>query len=157
MKSIILLLVLTLFPVALTAQEADVRRDYDEFGLVCCEDVRQRLDNFMIELQNDPGASGVVMFYGGLKHPTCENWNKNRLPRRGELSFLITTIEKHFMFRKFPLNRITWINGGYKEELTVQLWHMSKGATIPSPKPTVLKKDIKFKAGRPFRMGRYCT
>lgn len=158
MKNVILLLLLISFPTALAAQEADVRRDYDEIGFWCCEDVRQRLDTFLLELQNDPEARGVVIFYGGRYHPTCHDDNEMRLPRRGELSYLITAIEKHFEFRKFPLDRIKWINGGYKEKVVVQLWHLPKGAETPSPEPTVLKKDIRFKVGKPFRMiDRYCT
>ena len=40
-------------------------RKFDEFGDINCEDEMARLDNFAIQLQNEPCTKGVIIFYGG--------------------------------------------------------------------------------------------
>jgi len=52
-------------------------RQFDEFGDINCEDEMARLDNFAIQLQNEPAAKGVMIFYGGRRF-------KGRLPKQGE-------------------------------------------------------------------------
>src|SRR4051812_8600850 len=50
---------------------------FDEFGDVKCEDEYARLDNFLVALQNQPNATGIIVFYGGRTF-------RGGLPRRGE-------------------------------------------------------------------------
>ena len=40
-------------------------RKVDEFENINCEDEMARLDNFAVQLNNEPGSTGYVIFYGG--------------------------------------------------------------------------------------------
>ena len=42
-------------------------RKFDEFGTVKLRDRKARLDNYGIELQNDPTAQGPIIAYAGRK------------------------------------------------------------------------------------------
>ena len=52
-------------------------RKFDEFGDINCEDEMARLDNFAIQLQQEPSWRGYIIFYGGRRF-------RGRLPRVGE-------------------------------------------------------------------------
>jgi hypothetical protein len=112
------------------------------------------LDNYLVELQNAPESTGYVMFYGGKVHPKCGE--RQTSPRRGELSLLINTLEHHIKFRKFPVERIVWINGGYKKNWVVELWIGPKGGKMPALSPEYKKKDIRYQKGKPYRIGYSC-
>jgi hypothetical protein len=40
------------------------------------------------------------------------------------------------------------INGGYRELWEAELWIVPKGATPPTPTPTIKVQDIRFRRGR---------
>ena len=52
-------------------------RPFDDFGDIKCEDEMARLDNFAIQLQNDPQSKGAIMVFTGKM--AGAKW-----PRRGE-------------------------------------------------------------------------
>jgi hypothetical protein len=53
--------------VAQSSFAANTPRKVDEYGAINCEDEMARLDNYAIELQNDPSAQAVVIVYGGRR------------------------------------------------------------------------------------------
>ena len=59
---------------------------FDEYGQVCSEDEKARLDNFAIELKFNPELQGYVIFYGGRCWSPCEDYPGRgpRYPRKGE-------------------------------------------------------------------------
>jgi hypothetical protein len=156
MKSnILLLLIVCLFAIGISAQDIEAIQ-VDQIESFCCESVRAQLDSYLIEVKNDPDAKGYIIFYGGKRHPFCAGSRQGDLPRHGELSLLITTLEQHIKFRKFAPERIAWINGGYRENWSVEFWLASKNAAPPVPMPTVHKRDIKYAKGKPFSIGASC-
>ena len=42
-------------------------RKFDEYGNIGFNDEKARLDNYAIQLQNEPGAQGYIIAYGGLR------------------------------------------------------------------------------------------
>ena len=68
----------------LTAFGSQDPRKFDEFGDINCESEMARLDNFAVQLQNEPAMKGIIVFYGGRRF-------RGRLPkhevkpRRGQL------------------------------------------------------------------------
>jgi hypothetical protein len=89
----------------------------DEFGPLANDDVRQRIDNFFVALQNDPSAQGYIINYGPARQVTA----RERL------------IRNHIAFRKFDASRIVIVNGGVTEEINTKLWLVPQGATPPTP------------------------
>ena len=140
------------------ATTADSSRRVDEFGDVCCDDEKARLDNFAIELQKEPHAAGYIVFYGGRLHsdPPCQR-SRLRLPRRREAEARAWRL-KHYLVdtRGVAHERIVVIDGGYRERWTAELWIVPGGATPPSPSPTVKREEIRFRKGRAVRRDYIC-
>jgi hypothetical protein len=93
-------------------------RKFDEYGNIRFNDEKARLDNYAIELQNDPTAQGTIIAYG-----SCEGEGQTRADRAK--NYLVNT-------RGIDAGRITAVDGGCREDLTVQLWIVPSGATAPA-------------------------
>ena len=82
-------------------------RKLDEFGDIKCEDEMARLDNFAIQLQHEPQAKGVIIFFGGKTFT-------GKLPKRGEAEARAARLKPYLVQRRgIPSNRVIVINGGY--------------------------------------------
>ncbi|HZH35541.1 MAG TPA: hypothetical protein VEX64_11920 [Pyrinomonadaceae bacterium] len=127
------------------AQTGEARK-IDEVEGICCEDLRTRFDQFLYKIQENRELIGYIVFYGGKSHLFCDG--QRRLPKRGELSELIYAVENHIKFRGQNPTRFVWINGGYKEDWTLEFWVVPGSAEPPKPAPTVEKRDIKFQKSR---------
>jgi len=91
---------------------------FDEYGNIRFNDEKARLDNYAIQLQNDPGSTGTILVYGG-----CTGEGQTRGDRAKD--YLVNT-------RGIEAGRITVVDGGCREALTVQLWVVPTGATAPA-------------------------
>ncbi len=90
----------------------------DEFPKLPNDEVRGRLDNFFVTLQNNPNAQGYIINYG----PPREVATRERLMRN------------HITFRNAPADRIVFVNGGNTGEgIQSKLWIVPAGATPPNP------------------------
>ena len=89
----------------------------DEFGPLANDDVRNRLDAFFVELQNNPNDAGYIINYGPAR----------QVAAREKL------IRNHIAFRNFPASRIVIVNGGDEPELRTRLWRVPQGAEPPTP------------------------
>jgi hypothetical protein len=119
-----------------------VARKIDEYGNIRFNDEKARLDNFAIELQNDPTAQGYLLCYGGRTGRAGEA--QRRCDRAKD--YLVTT-------RGLDASRIVTVDGGYREDLTVELWVVPTGATPPAGSPTVDPSEVKTTT-TPARRGR---
>ena len=107
-------------------------RKIDEYGNIRFNDEKARLDNFAIELQNDPTAQGYLVCYGGRRGRTGEA--QRRCDRAKD--YLVTT-------RGITADRIVTVDGGFREDLTVELWIVPSGATPPAASPTVDPSEVR--------------
>ena len=106
-------------------------RKIDEYGNIRFNDEKARLDNYAIELQNDPTAQGYLVCYGGRRGRTGEA--QRRCDRAKD--YLVTT-------RGIEASRIVTVDGGFKEDLTVELWVVPAGATPPQATPSVDPSEV---------------
>ena len=111
---------------------AIVGREFD----TCCscsnDDLKARLDNLAVELQNDPSTTTHIFAYGGRTSPTGQ---ADRLLKRAK-DYLVSQ-------RGIDTSRIVLVNGGYREEDCVEVWIVPRGATPPRPTPTVQPGEVK--------------
>ena len=115
---------------------------FDEFGDINCEDEYARLDNFAIQLQNEPSAQGHIIFYGGRRF-------RGRLPRVGEAAVRSGRLKPYLVNRRgIPADRVVVINGGYRESFQIELWIIPFGSAGPGPHSTVPVSEIKFRKGK---------
>jgi hypothetical protein len=101
-------------------------RKFDEFNSVSFDDDKARLDNFALELQQNPDAQGYIIVYGGIAKRSIA---AERLGTR-TMDYLTKT-------RKVDPRRLVVANGGYRERTGYELWIVPPGASLPVPTPTV--------------------
>ncbi len=113
-----------------TIQVIPPARKIDEYGVVKEADENVRLDSF---------ASGVganelafVITYAGRTGP------------RGQSNIELKRIRAYLGKLGITPDRLGAIDGGYKEEISHELWIVPIGADTPRPSPTIAAKDIVF-------------
>ncbi len=84
-------------------------RRFDEYGDLCWEDEKPRLDNFAIELQQEPEMVGQITVYAG--RVSCE----------GEAKFRAERAKKWVVKRGIQADRVIVRDGGYLETATTTL------------------------------------
>jgi hypothetical protein len=92
----------------------------DYYPPIRLNDEKARLDNFAIQLQNDPNAKGYVVVYGGAKAKPAEK--QGRIKRAYD--YLVNT-------RGLSADRIITMEGGTREVTTTELWIVPLGADPP--------------------------
>jgi hypothetical protein len=125
-----------------TIEAPRVPRKFDEYGNIRFNDEKARLDNFAIQLQNEPGAQGEIIGYGSCGSEGQERGNRAK-------DYLVNT-------RGIDAGRLVVVDGGCMPELKVQLWVVPSGATAApadtsgsvSPCPDCKKKATKPRRGR---------
>jgi hypothetical protein len=95
---------------------------FDEYGNIRFNDEKARLDNYAIQLQNQPGSTGTILVYG-----SCAGEAQQRGDRAKD--YLVNT-------RGIEAGRITVVDGGCRSDLTVQLWIVPQGSTPPAADTT---------------------
>ena len=97
-------------------------RRFDEFPDISRNDEKARLDNFGIELQNDPTATAYVIVYPG------------RSSKRADIQHHSSRVVDYLVnSRGLDQSRIKTLVGPAREELFVELWITPQGATPPNP------------------------
>lgn len=91
---------------------------FDEYGDIKFNDEKARLDNYAIQLQNQPGSQGYILAYG-----SCAGQAQARADRAKD--YLVNT-------RGIDAGRLTTVDGGCRSELGVELWVVPTGATPPA-------------------------
>jgi hypothetical protein len=87
-------------------------RLFDEFGNIPNNDVRERLDAYFIQLQNEPDATGYIVNYGSARQITARE----------------NLIRNHMRLRNLPSDRIVFVNGGVEPQVRTRLWVVPAGA-----------------------------
>ncbi|HMO81833.1 MAG TPA: PKD domain-containing protein [Pyrinomonadaceae bacterium] len=93
-------------------------RPSDEFGSLEPDDIRARIDAFLIEIANNPNSQGLILFVV----EEDEKVNQSNL----RLRFIVD----HIRFRKFDLGRIIFKfeEGDY---ISTRLWRVPPAAEMP--------------------------
>lgn len=99
-----------------------ISRRFDEFPDISRNDEKARLDNFGIELQNDPSAVAYVIVY------------PSKSGKRGEVQEHAGRVVDYLVnSRGLDQQRIQTLVGPTRNELHVELWITPRGATPPNP------------------------
>lgn len=110
---------------------------FDEYGNLAINEEHKRLDDFALMLQNEPNTQGFIIAYAG------------RRARAGEAQVRAERAKNYLVnTRNIESARIVTVDGGYREELTVELFVGAKGGAAPIPSPTVCPSEVQIiKAG----------
>lgn len=125
---------------------------FDEYGDICSDDEKARLDNFAGQLQSNPELQAYIIFYGGRCYSSCGYDYPRHRPRRpikGEAEARAARIKPYLVnTRGLDPESIFVISGGHRESWTAELWIVPKGGKPPTPSPTVQPQDVKYRRGR---------
>lgn len=97
-------------------------RNFDEYGLIGWGDEQARLDNFAIQIQNEPDAIGYIFVLDG--NNVCEGEARARAVRARNY------VVNH---RGIPWNRVMWRYDGFGGDFLIALQPAPKGLKMPDP------------------------
>ena len=97
-------------------------RKFDEYYDIARNDEKARLDNYAIQLQNEPGAQGYIIVYPSQKAKANEA--QERATRISD--YLVNS-------RGIDASRFTITMARARENWMVELWIVPQGATPPVP------------------------
>lgn len=105
-------------------EELQGARLMDKFGSIRSNDEKARLDNYAIELNNDPTSMGYIIVYG-------------RTSRPGEAKKRADHIKQYLQYyRRIDINRLVSLDHCFLSRLEVRLYIVPRGASPPVPCPT---------------------
>jgi hypothetical protein len=136
MKSILLgiCFVLSVAGSGATGSVVEQPRKFDEFGNIPCDDELARLDNFTHGVLANPESQAYIIVYGGRRGRRNE-----AKARAARMKFYLVKI------RGMEAKRIVTLDGGFREELSGELWIVRPGDSIPLPTPTVNRKEVRLR------------
>jgi hypothetical protein len=103
-----------------------------------CDFELLHLDNLFLALQDNPAMRAHVIVYA----PRVGS-------RANTASAFGARMKKYLVVsRKLDGDRLTVVDGGFREKLSYEIWLVPEGAETPSPKPTVSRKRVKLRRGR---------
>lgn len=116
-----------------SASHSSPNSPFDEYGRICWEYEKARLDNFAIQLLNDKQTTlGHIIVYDGKR--AC----------RGEVVARAMRAKKYLVeYRKVPADRIVWRWGGYLDHMTTLVIHPA-GAEIWPLRQSLSLREITF-------------
>jgi hypothetical protein len=98
---------------------------FDRVPPVTYDDLKARLDNLAIELQNSPTAQGYIFIYTA---PSSRAGQYERLANRVQ-DYLVNK-------RQLDSSRLVIVNGGNRDTDFYEFWIVPQGAKPPQPSPT---------------------
>ena len=111
---------------------------FDKYGDVSWEDEKSRLDEFAVQLKQQPSARGAIIMYAG--NPTYE----------GEVAFRLRRA-KNYLVRTHGIasQRVVTTDAGYDTELTTYLWLVPEGIEFPFERSKLPRSKVKFTKKKP--------
>ena len=96
---------------------------FDEWGDILFRDEKVRLDNVALHLRDVPGNIIYLVVYAGQTACVCE------AKARG------VRAKKHLISRQVAPSQVVWIDGGWQQEVTTEVWiwppHMGRPSVFP--------------------------
>jgi hypothetical protein len=108
-------------------------RKFDEYSNIPFTDEKARLDNLAIHLLQEPEMNGYIIAYAG------------RRSRAGAAQARADRAKKYLVNKRgIERRRVVTIDGGYREDLEVELYALPRGVSAPSPNPTVDASEVQI-------------
>jgi len=99
----------------------------DEFGKSGDCAFGAHVDNFFIQLHNNPDSTGYIITYNGT----------DLMPSDYKESPMADRIRKAIAFRRYDDSHVVFVNGGFREAVRAELYLVPPGAIPPEPTETV--------------------
>lgn len=109
---------------------------FDSYRKLSQVEEEQRLDNFVIAIGDQAGSAGYIIAYGGKRARLREAIERAQRAR----GYLIKV-------RKFSRAKLKAIDGGYRDEATVELHVVRPDGCPPAATPTIDPRDVQIIKG----------
>jgi hypothetical protein len=109
-------------------------RLFDQYGDIEDEAEMARLDYIAIQLQKEPGVVAHFIVYAGRR--SCVGHAQARARRAKD--YLVNQ-------RGVSFDRVIWRDGGFREELTVEVYLLPRRSAEPLVSPTILPGEAEVK------------
>ena len=117
--------------------------DPDDGGGRSFEQDKPRIDRFAKAMKENSSADAYIIAYGGLES------------YRNEAGIRLNCIRKYLMTsHRIPRSRLKLIEGGYRTEVTVQLFLVNPGDPKPTPFPIVSREAVRMTKARKYPCGK---
>ncbi len=161
MKIKLLIILLFIFElVSFAYSQTKKAEKLTEFGFIQCGELTAQIDGSFQHFQREKNAKFYIVYYEGKQFESSsfnEKTNKYDIkltnPVRGyalnrakEVVLYLNTAYKP------KAEQIALIDGGFREEFTIELWQATQNAAPPKLIPTIFEKDIKFREGKPRKV-----
>jgi hypothetical protein len=103
-----------------------------EYGKVKPAEEKAILDKFAAELEADPSAQGYIISYETPKGPKMEAFKA----ASNGMQYLVKQ-------RNIAAGRLLPADGGYREQVAIELWLVPSGADMPLATPTIDPSQMK--------------
>ncbi len=123
------LITLLLLCAVASAQEQPKAVLVDEFGELCSEDVRSRMDSFFAMISNTPNATGYMV--GLAPHSLSGRYQK-----------FVRLFRNHIAFRSFSREKVKFLRGSDREDLRIQFWLVPPSASFSDGVPAYVRSPI---------------
>ena len=124
-----------------TAQKPII--DRDDGGGLSFEEDKPRIDRFADELKRDKSADAYIIAFGGL----VSYKNEARIRLRCIRDYLITA-------HKISRSRLKLIDGGYRPEISVQLFLVKPEEPKPTAFPIVNREAVRIRKAPKYPCGK---
>ncbi len=109
------------------------QQKFDEYGVLRWEDEKARLDNFASQIKNESGTVGYLIVYAGRRARAGE---ARAWANRGK-----EYLEGH---RKMAVGQVIAVDGGHREDFTIELFVGPIDAPSPALTPTVQAREVEL-------------
>lgn len=105
---------------------------FDEFGNLSAKDENARLDNFAIQLEHMSDTVGYIIVYAGRRAGVGEAYTRSKRAK--------DYLEGH----RAMMGRVVAIDGGYREDFTMELFIGLREEGPPTASPTVDSSEVQI-------------
>ena len=109
---------------------------FDEYGNICWQDEQARLNNFAIQLQNNPNLIGYIVIYAG------------RVSCRGEANYRGTRARNWVLKRGVESKRVIFKDGGFRPDIQNVLHLQRRDKPEYQTQPTLTKDQVSIRSCR---------
>lgn len=106
---------------------------FSEYGNISARDESYVLDSLAAQYRKEPGSMVYLLIYAGQK--ACVNEANRRAIRA-----------RNYLIRKhgIPATRIAWKDGGFRVDVSTQLWLLPEKTTLPEAYPMLERAGVQF-------------
>jgi hypothetical protein len=106
---------------------------FDSYGNICWQDEQARLDNFAIQLHNNPTLTGYIIVYAG------------RISCRDETKYRGNRARNYVLRRGVDPKRVFFRDAGFQPDIQHVLWLQPKNLPEYKARPSLSKDTVSIK------------